>query len=163
MIGVALVAIAIGAAVFVFGSGSLQSTSPNGANNSQTAVAVPFTKLAEGSQSKVVARVNYLITTQEELAKLWKLIEEPSRVPKVDFNANVVAAVFAGEAPTAGYAIKVVRVEDADKRIVNVELTRPDETCVLAQSVVAPYQIVELPKTSLPFTHADTWATKTCS
>ena len=52
---------------------------------------------------------------------------------------------------------------DADKRIVNVELTRPDETCVLAQSVVAPYQIVELPKTSLPFTHADTWATKTCS
>jgi len=71
-------------------------------------------------------------------------------------------AVFAGEVPTAGYDIAVAEVEDADKRMVKIELTRPDEGCVLAQSMTAPYQVIELPKTSLLFTHADTWVIKSC-
>jgi len=126
------------------------------------AVTVPFTALAEGSRSEVTSRVNYLIDTQEELAELWKLIEEPPPVPTVDFSTKVVVAVFAGEVPTAGYDIAVAEVEDADKRMVKIELTRPDEGCVLAQSMTAPYQVIELPKTSLLFTHADTWVIKSC-
>lgn len=127
------------------------------------AVLVPFTMLAGGSQSNVTARVNYLITTQEDLSALWELLKEPPPVPTVDFNTKVVAAVFAGEVPTTGYAITVAEVKDIDKRIVKIELTKPDESCILAQSLTAPYQVIELPKTSLPFTHADTWTTKTCS
>ena len=126
------------------------------------AVLVPFTTIAEGPHSKVTSRVNYLIDTQEELTELWEFLKEPPPVPMVDFNTKVVAAVFAGETSTAGYGIAVSEVEDVDKRVVKIELTKPDEGCVLAQSVTAPYQVIELPKTSLPFTHADTWTTKTC-
>jgi hypothetical protein len=126
------------------------------------AVIVPFTALAEGARSEIPSRVNYLITTQDELVELWTFLKEPPPVPTVDFDTKVVAAVFAGEVPTAGYAIAVAEVEDVDKRMVNIELTKPDESCVLAQSVTAPYQVIELPKTSLPFTHADTWTTKPC-
>ncbi len=126
------------------------------------AALVPFTILAEGPHSVIDSRVNYLITTQEEFAALWELLKEPPPAPTVDFSANVVAAVFAGEAPTTGYAIAVAEVEDADSRIVKIELARPDESCVLAQSLTAPYQIIELPKTSLPFTHSDIWTTKAC-
>ena len=156
---VAAIAIAIG--VYMFYSGQdVSSTFPN---NQPSAVIVPFIALAEGSRSKVELRVNYLIDTQEELAELWKFLEEPPPVPKVDFTKKVVAAVFAGEAPTSGYDINVVEVQDADKRVVKIELVKPDESCILAQSLTAPYQVIELSKTSLPFTHADVWTTKPCS
>ncbi len=157
-VGVAVIAIAIG--VYLFYSGEYP---PSSATNQQSAVIVPFTALADGARSKVSSRVNYLITTQEELAELWEFLEEPPPVPKVDFNKKVVAAVFAGEAPTAGYDIAVAEVRDNGERTVKVELTKPDESCLLAQSLIAPYQVVELPKTSLPFTHADVWTTKPCS
>lgn len=127
------------------------------------AATVPFTALAEGSRSEVTSRVNYLVETPEELARLWDLLQEAPPVPTVDFNTKVVAAVFAGEVPTAGYDIAVTEVEDTDSRVVKIELVKPDEGCVLAQSLTAPYQVIELPKTSLPFTHADTWTVKKCS
>ena len=130
---------------------------------SPAAVIVPFTTLAEGPHSTVTSRANYLITTQEELNELWSFLKQPPPVPTIDFNTHVVAAIFAGEFPTAGYDIAVAEVEDADKRIVKVELTKPEESCMLAQSTTAPYQVVELPKTSLPFTHDDIWTIKACS
>ncbi|MDP2665589.1 MAG: protease complex subunit PrcB family protein [bacterium] len=159
IIFIAVIAIAIG--VYMFYSG--QDASSTFPNNQPSAVIVPFIALAEGSRSKVESRVNYLITTQKELSELWKFLEEPPPVPTVDFNTKVVAAVFAGELPTSGYGIAVIEVQDADKRVVKVELIKPDESCILAQSLTAPYQVIELPKTSLPFTHTDTWTTKTCS
>ena len=156
---VAVIAVAIG--VYMFYSG--QSLSPDFINNQRAAVIVSFEALAEGPRSKIESRVNYLITTQEELVELWEFLEEPPPVPTVDFNKKVVAAVFAGEVPTSGYDIAVVEVQDADKRVVKIELIKPDKSCILAQSVTAPYQVIELPKTSLPFTHADIWTTKVCS
>jgi hypothetical protein len=156
---VACVAIAIG--VYLFYSG--QDTSSTFPNNQPSAVIVPFTALAEGPRSKVESRVNYLIYTQEELAELWKFLEEPPPVPKVNFNTKVVAAVFAGQTPTSGYDITVLEVQDAGKRVVKIELIKPDESCILAQSLTAPYHVVELPKTSLQFTHDYVWTTKTCS
>jgi len=157
-VGVAVIAIGIG--VYLFYSGEYK---PSSATNQQSAVIVPFTALADGARSKVFSRVNYLITTQEELAELWEFLEEPPPVPTVDFKTKVVAAVFAGMVPTTGYGISVFEVKDEDKRVVKVELIKPDESCVLAQSLTAPYQVIELPKTSLPFTHVDVWTTKTCS
>jgi len=159
IIVVAVIAIVIG--IYMFYSGQYaSSTFPN---SQPSAVIVPFITLAEGSRSKVESRVNYLITTQEELAELWEFLEEPPPVPTVDFKTKVVAAVFAGMVPTTGYGISVFEVKDEDKRVVKVELIKPDESCVLAQSLTAPYQVIELPKTSLPFTHVDVWTTKTCS
>ncbi len=157
IIFIAVIAVAIG--VYLFYSGEY---TPTFVANQPSAVIVPFTALAEGARSKIPSRVNYLIETQNELAELWKFLEEPPPIPTVDFNTKVVAAVFAGEAPTTGYEISVAEVRDDDERIVKVELTKPDESCVLAQLLTAPYQVIELTKTSLPFTHTDTWTTKPC-
>jgi hypothetical protein len=134
------------------------------ATSSPTAAAstVPFTTLAAGAQSDVTSRVDYLITSQDQLTQLWNLLQQPPPVPTVDFTTQDVVAVFAGQAPTTGYSIAVAQVEDANSRIVKIELTKPDDSCVLAQSTTAPYQIIELPKTSLPFTHDDTLTTKAC-
>jgi hypothetical protein len=139
------------------------SSSPSGSTPAPvSAVPVSFTTLAQGSQSKIDYRVNYLIVNQNQLSELWTFLKQPPPAPQVDFNTNVVAAIFAGEVPTGGYSIAVAAVEDATKRIVKVNITKPGQNCVLTQSTNAPYQVVEVPKTSLPFTHADVWATTTC-
>ena len=158
IIVVAVIAVAVGVYIFYSGQG-LSSTFPN---NQPSAVIVSFEALAEGSRSKVESRVNYLITTQEELAELWKFLEEPPPVPTVDFNKKVVVAVFAGEVPTSGFDIAVVEVQDFNKRVVKIELIKPDKSCILTQSMTAPYQVIELPKTLLPFTHSDIVTTASC-
>jgi hypothetical protein len=133
------------------------------ANGPSPAVAVvPFTPLAQGSESAVTSRVNYLITSQDQLNELWGFLDQPPPIPSINFNTNVVIAIFGGEFPTTGYSVAVAEVVDGDSRLVKVELAKPDQSCVLAQSTTTPYQVVELPKTSLPFTHDDMWTTTAC-
>jgi len=160
---VALVAIVIGVVVFLYSSSS--STAPSSATgNNQAAVAVPFSPLVNGVHSNVQTRTNYLITSETELNKLWKMIDASGEMPNVDFNKNYVAAVFAGAKPTVGYSVQVSKVEDtADARNVTVTLINPGSNCAEKSSVTAPYTLVELPKTSLPFTHEDQVTTINCS
>ena len=111
----------------------------------------------------MTTRANYLITTQAGLSQLWRMLGTGApALPAVDFTQDDVIAVFAGSEPTAGYAISVAKVADAANRLVTVTLSSPDSTCVLAESLTAPYQVVELAKTALPLAHEDTTATTNC-
>ncbi|MDD2657608.1 MAG: protease complex subunit PrcB family protein [Candidatus Pacebacteria bacterium] len=130
--------------------------------NQPAAVVVPFTEVARGSSSTVTKRVNYFITTAEGLNKLWKMIDAEGAPPKVDFKNEAVVAVFAGQKPTAGYAIQVSKVEDSGTRLVSITLAEPSESCMVAQSLTAPYEIVTLPTTALPLAHEDIPATADC-
>lgn len=161
IIGVALLVVAIGAGMFFF-SRNTTSTSAPLAQPQQVAVEVPFTELARGAQSTVGKRVNYIITSPEQFRDLWGLVGAKGRMPDVDFSRSAVAAVFAGERPTVGYGIAISKVEDASARKIVVTLTQPDNGCVLKKAVTTPYQIVELPNTTLQFTHEDISTTSGC-
>src|SRR5665811_1832324 len=95
---------------------------------------VPFTKIAQGMQSNVSTRANYLITSPSALSKLWKLIDATTTPPEIDFNRDAVVAVFAGERPTTGYAISVAKIEDTGMRTVSVTIAKPDTTCMTGQA-----------------------------
>jgi hypothetical protein len=124
---------------------------------------VPFTELTRGATSAIATSTNYLITSESQLEKLWQLVDAEGDVPKVDFNTQYVAAVFAGQRPTTGYAIEVSKVEDTTVRTVVVTLAKPGSDCVTGQSVTAPYAIIVLPKTPLTFTHQNEATTTLCS
>ena len=158
LLGVALLAIIIGASIFLFGS---INPNQNGTSTNLSAVTVPFTQLAQGEHSTVAARVNYAITSADQLAVLWKMINATGTPPAIDFNTNTVIAVFGGEEKTATYTISVSKVEDASARVVTVMLTKPDGTCK-KQTLLAPYELVIVPKTSLPLSHEDEIATTSC-
>lgn len=111
--------------------------------------------IAHGSQSQVKNRVNYLIQSEKELGDLWKLLNTDKKVPEVDFASKSVIAVFAGEKQTAGYDIIVQSVVDTQVREVTISLIKPGPGCVTGQVITAPYQLVEVPKTSLSLTHKD--------
>lgn len=162
--GASVVAIGIGVLFFLFGGSSIASTSPSAVNEfHQTATAVPFMELVHGSKSSVSARKDYLITSADEFSKLWKMVDATGEMPNVDFTKNYVAAVFAGSQSTTGYAVTVSKVEDTTVRMVTVTLMKPGENCSKKNSVTAPYILVQLPQTSLTFTHEDQVTTADCS
>ena len=165
IVGMAAVAVVIGVVIFLNGGGSNSANTQQsaGANNNQVAIAVPFTELTHGTQSTVKKRTNYLITSSVELNQLWKMTDASGEVPTVDFTQNDVIAVFAGTEPTAGYTVAVAKVEDsATARAVTVTLAKPGGSCILAQSLTAPYQIVVFTKSTLPLTHEDQTTTLSC-
>lgn len=161
VIGVALVAIVVTALILLYNAqyspdsflgGSAQAVT----NTVPTTTAVQFTEIARGVQSMEVRRVNYLITSTDELARLWEMIDAGGTPPPVDFATHRVMALFAGGEPTTGHSIEAAKVEDGTARKVFITLTKPGSGCIVAQSVTTPYQIIEVPTTVLSAEHWDT-------
>ncbi len=123
---------------------------------------VPFTTVATGTRAEVTDRVNYLITNQSELDQLWALLSVKAPEPKIDFNTQALAAVFAGAQPSTGYQVQVTKVVDADKRSVVVTILKPGTGCVTAKTITSPFEIIAFSQTSLPLAHEDSWTVKTC-
>ena len=162
--GVAAVAVVVGAFVLIQNDSRDASGAPAEAPvTSLAAVAVPFTELRHGTQSSVSERVNYLIDTQAEFDRLWKVMGATGEKPPVDFTTHSVIASFSGKKPTGGYAISIAKVEDTDVRMVTVTVAKPGGGCMTAQSITAPYVLVEVPKTSLALAHEDVATTTDCS
>lgn len=166
ILGLSLLAILAGAALFMYGQKRYepqQATQTPAPQTQPAAALVPFTPLRSGSHSSVADRANYLITSASQLAQLWKLINATGTPPAIDFGSYDIAAVFAGQKPTTGYAITVSKIEDALKRTVIVDLVRPGPNCTVGQSLTSPYQLVKLPETSLPVTHEDKDTVRNCN
>ena len=159
LIGVALVAVIIGVGIFLYSGSSWRGTSPEDASAS-VAGAVSFTPLARGVESSVHERVNYLITSSDQLSQLWKTIGAGGMPPAVDFSTHEVIAVFAGSDPVAD--ITVAKIQDTTTRMVSVSIAKPDGTCAGKDSG-SPYQIVAMPTTSLPLAHQDLVSTTSCA
>ena len=123
-------------------------------------VAVPFTKLTQGTQSVVARRVNYVLTSSTELSELWRTIDAPGKPPRVDFKKNAVLAVFAGN--ESGTSISVAKIEDTNTRMVSIAIAKPNGPCELVQPAASPYEIVTVPTTSLHLTHEDISTTVSC-
>lgn len=162
-ISVSVVAVVVAALVLLYGTKNLPSPQPSAAQNTEpSAIAVPFTELAQGTQSKVSSRVNYHITSATELKEIWDLVNATGTPPAIDFATHTVLAVFAGQKPTAGYSIAVREVKDAENRMVTISLMNPGEGCMLAQALSAPYVLAVVPVTSLPLTHEDVPSVVSC-
>jgi len=124
---------------------------------------VTYSELAHGANSTVLSRRNYAVHSEPELQQLWQMTDAAGQVPEVDFSAYDVIAVFAGQKTTAGYSISVSSVADTvSERVIGITISSPGGSCVLAEQLTAPYQIIEVPKSSLPLTHADTQVTESC-
>lgn len=155
IVGMATVAVIIGVIIFLNGGVSNTQLATSVSGNDQTATSVSFTKITSGTQSSVTRRVNYIITSASELNELWKMINTSSKPPVVDFKKNSVIAVFAGRQPTVGHVIEVAKIEDSNVRNVSLALVRPDASCMVAQMITTPYEIITVPATALSLAHID--------
>lgn len=161
IMGVAVVAIVVTALLFLYRAQyspeSLSDRSAQAvANVVSTTTPVQFVEIARGVQSMEARRVNYLITSTDELARLWEMIDAGGTPPPVNFATHRVMALFAGGEPTTGHTIEAAKIEDGAVRKVFITLTKPGNNCIVAQSVTTPYQIIEVPTTALSVEHWDT-------
>lgn len=149
-----LIAIAVGAWLFVSGSESKQETGE-----------VRYSTLTEGPYAGALTeRKNYRIKSREEFDQLWQMIYagDGPNIPYIDFAESEVLAVFDGTHTTGGYAIEVASVEDNGSRRIIIKHISPGETCMTTGSITSPFALVMLPKTTLPIVREDVEEVREC-
>src|SRR4030095_13647772 len=79
----------------------------------QTALALlPFVSIGQGTASAIVEMREVVVQSEGDWKKLWtQHAPDGAPPPAVDFESELVVGVFAGQQPTAGYRIEIVRIE----------------------------------------------------
>jgi len=159
IVSVATVLIAAGVASYLYG----KTPAPAAV---QTAIVdtvpVSFEEITRGEKSQVTKSVNYIITSEVELNKLWTMLDAEGVPPSIDFKENSVVAVFAGQQETEGYTVSVTKIEDSSQRMVTITLNKPGASCLPTKSDTQSYQIIKVLKTALPMAHEDVTTTESC-
>jgi uncharacterized membrane protein len=104
--------------------------------------------IAKGDDSRLVEPRRFVIRDAQAFAAVWTAhAGTDTGMPRVDFDAQMVVAVFAGERPTPGFGIAVTGTErEADALVVLVEATGPETSGVAAQVLTSPYHIAAIPR-----------------
>ena len=109
--------------------------------------------LARGEDSRLIEPRRFLIRDRQSFSAVWAAHAGPAAaVPAVNFDTRMVAAVFAGERPSAGFSITVTgtrheRLADGGSElVVLVDEQVPDPARVAAQIMVSPFHIATLPR-----------------
>ena len=106
-----------------------------------------ITTIAEGATSNVETARQVVVRTADDWTQLWKSHAPSQPPPAVDFRTTMVAAVFMGTRPTAGYRVRVTRARaDAGALVVEYMETEPPRDAIAAQMLTAPFHIVAIPK-----------------
>ena len=107
---------------------------------------VPMRTVDKGQSSQIDAAKQVSARTADDWAKLWTAHAGGRTQPAVDFTKEVVAAVFLGSRPSAGYAVDIVRArQEGVALVVSYKETRPAPDSVAAQVLTSPYHIVAMP------------------
>jgi hypothetical protein len=110
---------------------------------------VPMRSIDKGTMSNMDEGRQASALSVEEWARLWNQHAGERTRPSVDFTKEVVAAVFLGTRPTAGFSIEIVRVRlEGIALVVEYRETRPAPDSVAAQVLTSPYHIVAVPRGS---------------
>lgn len=162
-------AVVVGGLLYLYGGPSFHQTYTNTVGNSTSLLPTGnanTTVLAQDVQAANVSeRVNYRVTSEDQLAALWQMIytDNGTPVPTIDFNEYEVLAIFDGSHSTAGYAIQVASVKDtSDARVVTIVHTVPGDSCVPAGGGTSPFTIIQVNKSPLPISRVDQTVTTQC-
>jgi len=110
-----------------------------------------------GSGSGIKNRVLQAIKDEKEWRDLWNYHtrdQQPKpEVPGVDFNRNMVIALFAGERPTGGYSIRISRIKQASLQLqVFYQETAPQKKSRVIQAFTQPFHMRVIEKSAMPVT-----------
>jgi len=107
-----------------------------------------FVTVAQGDGSGIALARRAIVRDAADWRALWSAHAGPeSPVPAVDFDSQMVAAVFAGERPSPGHTIEIVDAHLAGPILrVVVEERFPARGTMKPQVIVTPFHIVTLPR-----------------
>jgi hypothetical protein len=106
-----------------------------------------ITTVARGPMSGIAGSRQAVARTAAEWTTLWSAHAGARPTPAVDFLTSMVAAVFLGTQPTAGFSVEIVGTHhDVDALIVEYVERRPGRDDITAQVITSPFHIVTLPR-----------------
>jgi hypothetical protein len=107
----------------------------------------PLRVLDKGDQSNVDEARQVVVRTAAGWTALWRQHAPDRPRPAVDFARDMVAGVFLGSRPSAGFAIDVVSArEEHGNLVVRYRESSPGPGAVAAQVITSAYCIVALPR-----------------
>lgn len=114
---------------------------------------ISFRTVAKNTNGGLQELKQEVYTNQTAFEKVWKLawsnFSDPTPVPSIDFNKDVVVLVALGMRNNGGYQLKINSVsEETNEIIVDYTETTPNPKCIYSQSIVFPYEFVSFTKTS---------------
>jgi hypothetical protein len=109
-----------------------------------------FTTISRGQTSSISDQKHLVIRDEQGLKDIWQQIDDARGLPEIDFENNMVIAVFMGERPTGGYGIEIESIDAyADRITVNIVETEPGPDELTTQALAYPYHIVTTEKTEM--------------
>lgn len=103
--------------------------------------------LERGNQSAIDQPLQTVARNAAEWNALWRRHTADRPAPEVDFEREIVAAVFAGSRPTAGFAVEIVGTsEEGGVLVVEYRIASPPAGAMTAQVITAPYRVVARPR-----------------
>ena len=108
---------------------------------------MPMRTVDKGLNSNIDGARQVVVRTADEWTKLWTQHAGERPRPSVDFNKEMVIAIFMGSRPSAAFTIEITGVEEqAGMLVVSYKETRPAPDRVAAQILTSPFHIVAVPK-----------------
>jgi hypothetical protein len=111
-------------------------------------ISVPIVTVVRGATSQIMEPRQVVVRTAAEWQSLWR---EHSEQPlpageTVDFTRFMIAGLFAGSRPTAGYSVEITSVTARDGEIILDYVERqPPSDAITAQVITSPFHIVRIP------------------
>jgi hypothetical protein len=106
--------------------------------------------IAKGDQSGIESPLQVLVRNEAEWAALWGRHAGGRDQPSVDFTKEMVAGVFMGSRPTAGFSTAIVTsMEVKGVLVVRYSETLPPRGAITAQVLTFPYHLVAIPKAAV--------------
>ncbi len=112
---------------------------------------LPIVAEWKGNHCGITEPKQIVITDAKEWAEIWKQVHRGKipvpKVPDIDFNKNMVLAVFMGQKPTSGYAIQITEVARSNGEVfAKLKETAPTKGAIVLQVLTQPFHIVVVPK-----------------
>ena len=112
---------------------------------------MPSTEIARGDSSAIQETRVAVVRTPEAWAELWAEhganTLPPPPAPEVDFERQMVVAVFLGVRPCGGYGVEIAECAPREDRIVvRARETRPGPDELVTMALTAPYAMRAVPR-----------------
>ncbi len=113
---------------------------------------IEFESIAKGGHGRIEESVNMVIKNNEKLDSLWNVVFK-TRIPKpelpeVDFEKEMVLAVFMGYTSTGGYSVSIENIyEKGGMVIVERKVVTPGPDDLVTDEETQPFHIVKMAKT----------------
>jgi hypothetical protein len=109
----------------------------------------PILDLARGPHSGVEQPTTAVARNTQEFQAIWAKLPMRRALPQVAFDTTMVAAVFLGSRPSAGYGVEVVKAtREGDTLVIQYAERTPSEGSVNADVITTPYALAGVPLTT---------------